>query len=90
MTSLFYDNTLQLSCGDKGHKSSLGTDQLTVSAFMRRRLACTASSAAGCAAARLTEKKLKKFNFLTKYDDTIIVLYFANLPLESYLLNETN
>jgi hypothetical protein len=36
------------------------------------------------------EKKLKKSNFLTKYDDTIIMLYFANLPLESYLLNETN
>ena len=36
------------------------------------------------------EKKFKKFNFFTKYDDTIIVLYVANLPLESYLLNETN
>lgn len=37
------------------------------------------------------ENKLKEFNFfLTKNDDAIVVLYAANLPFESYLLNETN
>lgn len=38
------------------------------------------------------EKKLKKFNFFyTKHDDDrTIVFYVSNLPLETYLLNETN
>jgi len=39
----------------------------------------------------IIENKLKEFNFfLTKNDDAIVVLYAANLPFESYLLNETN
>jgi len=36
------------------------------------------------------EKKLKEFDFFPKEEDEIIVLYVADLPLESYLLNETN
>ena len=36
------------------------------------------------------KNKLKEFNFFPKDDDEIIMLYVANLPNESYLLDENN
>jgi hypothetical protein len=49
---LFIRNTPQLYCENKrAYVSNLSVDQLPVSVFMRQRLACPTSSAAGFAAA---------------------------------------